>query len=144
MNYSEIVTPFETQLSKHFTGQEKAPFCRMVSISKELCFPECSLHIILEASSRGGPGSIPDQSMWDMWWALPCQYHFTNVPYASSFTSCFYQKDKRAKPKKFPKSNGLSESREHSIEKYFLSVCKGLNRMYIKTNRFQNNSVQDY
>jgi hypothetical protein len=48
-----------------------------------------------------------------------------------------YQNDKGAKSKNIPKSNALSESREHSIEKYFLLVCKGLNRMYIKQIYFK-------
>ena len=37
--------------------------------------------------------------------------------YASS--RCSYQKDKRAKPVNFPKSNAVSEMGEHWIERYF-------------------------
>jgi hypothetical protein len=38
--------------------------------------------------------------------------------YAS--TRCYYQKDKRAKPVNFPKSNAVSEMGEHWIERYFV------------------------
>jgi hypothetical protein len=44
----------------------------------------------VSASQRGGPDSLPSQSMWDLWWTkwywdrfyseflgLPCQYHST-------------------------------------------------------------------
>jgi hypothetical protein len=43
------------------------------------------------ASHRGGPGSIPGQSMWTKWhwhrfffqyFGFPCQYQSTNIPYA--------------------------------------------------------------
>jgi len=43
---------------------------------------------------------------------LTCQYHSTNAPYP------FYQ-DKRAKPGDFPKTNSVSEVREHWIERNF-------------------------
>jgi hypothetical protein len=45
------------------------------------------------ASHRGGPGSIPGQSMWDLWWTkwqwdsfspstsvFSCQFHSTGAP----------------------------------------------------------------
>ena len=44
----------------------------------------------------------------------------------SSYTSCSYQKDKRATPGNLPRSNTLSEIRQHLIEKYFHLVCNGL------------------
>ena len=49
--------------------------------------------------NRGGPGSIPGQSMWDFWWtkwhwarffsqysSVPCHYHPTNSRYSPSTT----------------------------------------------------------
>ena len=45
-----------------------------------------------------------------------------NVPCSSSSTCCSYLIDERAKPGNVPKSNGLSEIREHWIETYIHSL----------------------
>jgi len=63
------------------------------------------------ASNRRDRRSIPDQSMWDLWWiywewdrfssehfSFPCQYHSTNAPYSSSSTCFSCEKGQRAKP----------------------------------------------
>jgi len=58
---------------------------------------------------------------------FPCQYHSTSAPYSSSSTRCCYQKDKPTKPWNISKSNAVSESGEHWIEKCFhFLVCKEL------------------
>jgi hypothetical protein len=43
------------------------------------------------------------------------QYHFINAPYASSFTCCCYQQDKKAKTGNPPKINSLLEIGKHCI-----------------------------
>ena len=73
---------------------------------------------------HGSAGSIPDQSMWDLWrmkwhcnrffsqyFCFPRQYHSTNAPHSSSSTCCSYQKGKRAKSGNLPKSNAVSDIR---------------------------------
>jgi hypothetical protein len=62
------------------------------------------------------------------YFSFPCQYHSTNAPYSFIHSSacCSYQKDKRAKPGKYPKSNAVSEIGVRWIGKYFYSVFKAL------------------
>jgi len=50
---------------------------------------------------------------------FPCQYHSTIAPYSSASTHCSYQKDKPTNPWNITKSNAVSESGKHWIEKCF-------------------------
>ena len=50
------------------------------------------------------------------------QNYSISAPHSSSSTRCSYQKDKRAKPENLAKSNVLSETFEHWIQKFPLSL----------------------
>jgi len=50
---------------------------------------------------------------------VPCQYHSTNASCPSSYTCCFYQKEKRAKTGNLIQSTRLSEIREQQTDNYF-------------------------
>jgi hypothetical protein len=79
-----------------------------------------SIRLLRPTSHRGGLGLIPGHSMWirvdnvalGQYFGFSSQYHSTDGPYSSSFTRCFYYKDKRSKPGNLPKSNVLSEIEE--------------------------------
>ena len=95
----------------------------------------CIIHV-KPASHRWGPGSIPCEICGrqsgigtvfsSSTSVFLCHYHFTNVPYPSSSTRCYHQKDKRASPD-HPKSNALMEISGHWIEKYLHLVPEVLN-----------------
>ena len=110
------------------------------------------LKALVPASHSEGPGLIPGQSMWELWWtnytgrgfspstsALPCQYHSTNAPYSSPTTRCPYQKNKRAKPENLAKSNTISggEKKEHWVEK-----CCDFQIHTVKTDTIRNSKVK--
>jgi len=56
---------------------------------------------------------------------LPCQYHSTSAPYASSPT-CWTCHNKWANPGNLPKSNVLPDVEDHWIENYFHFVFRSL------------------
>jgi hypothetical protein len=90
-------------------------------------------------SHCGGPGSIPEQSMWDLWWTewqwgYLC-YEYLGFPLSLSFHRCsklvftytlFLPKGKRAKPGNLQKSSALADIGHHSRETYLESVLKGV------------------
>jgi len=88
-------------------------------------------------SHRRGPGSIPGQTMWDLWWTsvVTCHYHSTHAPYSSSSTSTgrHYQ-DRQAN---LPKSSALWEIVEHweksTLISLWISTFKGLSWMKKRT-----------
>jgi hypothetical protein len=57
-----------------------------------------SIRLLRPTSHCGGPGWIPDHSMWirgdkvalGQHFGFPCQYHPSDGPHSSLFTHCFY------------------------------------------------------
>lgn len=99
-----------------------------------------AMHRQSRACHRGGPVSITDKSMRDIWWTeatetgfsasnsvAPCQYHSTSAVYSYSCTYFSYQKDRWAKPGNLPNNVAVSEIGYHWIEKgfHFWSLLKG-------------------
>jgi len=84
--------------------------------------PHCS-DSYSPASHRGGPGSIPGESMSDVWWTKwHCDRGFSEylcLTLPLSFRYAPHSYSCRAKPGKFPESNALSEIGQHGTEKYF-------------------------